>query len=859
VAYPLTIARLNKGRLNAFRLNWIGADVAPPTAPSNLTATAVGGRRVDLAWGAATDNYAVNNYVIERCKGAGCTSWAYAGSTAGSITTFSDTNANPSTTYRYRVHAGDASGNYGPYSNIATATTADLVNIAIKTPGGWVSLNPWARVAGASITQALNEVADTMSLRIDGDCPYALKGAEINWGDADNVAQFAGHITAVRTTYEGRARNRVYECDCIDYTWLLNSKKVTQRYTNAHVSYIINNLVAGFAPGFSFSPAGITNDLILDEITFTNEELAQAISRTCERGGLYWYVTYDKYVFPFNSTAVQSAGTIDQANPRQSSKLAKHEDYVPVATRIWGRGNGASASVDVPAGSTTIPIDDASWYSSGGGWIECGPQRIFYAGVNDPGTGSIVGAGNAPASGPTVGSATGSNLGAGLAYRYAVSFVTANGETLPGPAIVYTPTGGSVAAPAAPSVELDYYSGSKLVIGGSYRWALEFEVVGGGRVGGAASAAISIPAGDGGLPKWVRVYWPSSITSDPNVTKINVCRTTNGGGTFYFDLKQASPGMAGNVKSSELIDADLVQMGQMAGGSGGSLLAARLSQIPTSARPGVTARKLYRTAANGSQLKLLATINDNTTTTYTDTTTDAALGANAPTLDTSGILGGGQINAGASAILVASVSPFSPAGGWVRVGERVLPYSGISGSSLTLPTPLDSTLSYGTEIINAPHLTGIPQAGIGGCILYPIAAGDQAMIFTWVDDQAAINALAAATGGDGIKEEFLTDGRLAWVELSARCQAMLTMRKDPLVTVTFETRDPAVTVGKTITFNTTEPPIVGTFLIQRVTISDFQAKGSIAHPGARRVVEASSRRYTFDDLVQQIKLLGRIN
>lgn len=48
----------------------------------------------------------------------------------------------------------------------------------------------------------------------------------------------------------------------------------------------------------------------------------------------------------------------------------------------------------------------------------------------------------------------------------------------------------------------------------------------------------------------------------------------------------------------------------------------------------VTARKLYRTAANGSTYLLLATIADNTTTTYTDNTADASLGAEAPATNT---------------------------------------------------------------------------------------------------------------------------------------------------------------------------------------------------------------------------------
>jgi uncharacterized phiE125 gp8 family phage protein len=50
----------------------------------------------------------------------------------------------------------------------------------------------------------------------------------------------------------------------------------------------------------------------------------------------------------------------------------------------------------------------------------------------------------------------------------------------------------------------------------------------------------------------------------------------------------------------------------------------------------VTARKLYRTAAGGSTYMLLATIADNTTTSYTDNIADASLGAGAPATNTTG-------------------------------------------------------------------------------------------------------------------------------------------------------------------------------------------------------------------------------
>ena len=68
-----------------------------------------------------------------------------------------------------------------------------------------------------------------------------------------------------------------------------------------------------------------------------------------------------------------------------------------------------------------------------------------------------------------------------------------------------------------------------------------------------------------------------------------------------------------------------------------------LSAIPTGTSGVVTARKIYRTVAGGTQHKLVTTINDNTTTTYTDNIADGSLGANVPTSNTTaaGILVGG--------------------------------------------------------------------------------------------------------------------------------------------------------------------------------------------------------------------------
>jgi fibronectin type 3 domain-containing protein len=99
-------------------------DVTPPTAPSNLVASAASGSQINLSWRASTDLGGVTGYRIERCQGAGCTNFAQIGTSTG--TSYSSTGLLEITTYSYRVRATDARGNLSEYSNTASSTTLDV-------------------------------------------------------------------------------------------------------------------------------------------------------------------------------------------------------------------------------------------------------------------------------------------------------------------------------------------------------------------------------------------------------------------------------------------------------------------------------------------------------------------------------------------------------------------------------------------------------------------------------------------------------------------------------------------------------------------------------------------------------------
>ena len=53
-----------------------GGDTTPPSAPTGLAAAASGGIQANLSWTASTDNVAVAQYLVERCQGVGCSSFA---------------------------------------------------------------------------------------------------------------------------------------------------------------------------------------------------------------------------------------------------------------------------------------------------------------------------------------------------------------------------------------------------------------------------------------------------------------------------------------------------------------------------------------------------------------------------------------------------------------------------------------------------------------------------------------------------------------------------------------------------------------------------------------------------------------
>ncbi len=232
----------------------------------------------------------------------------------------------------------------------------------------------------------------------------------------------------------------------------------------------------------------------------------------------------------------------------------------------------------------------------------------------------------APSSPPTLTKNNGGNLAQGV-YKYTTTAVNAAGETTPSAEASVTLN--EVQRPGFGGAGLNFLSGGSLDDNGVYSWTLTFVTAQGetlASTGAPGGGAIGVGNTQANFPNG---SMPTTAPGDTGVTHKNLYRTTNGGSTFKLVAQLTLATTSYNDTTADgSLGADAP--------STNTAVYRKISVtgIPTSADPTVTARKLYRTVANGSTYKLVTTINDNSTTTYADNIADGSLGANAPSTNT---------------------------------------------------------------------------------------------------------------------------------------------------------------------------------------------------------------------------------
>jgi hypothetical protein len=165
----------------------ISQDTQPPTAPTNLTATA-SGTTITLNWTASTDNVGVTGYLVER-QDPGSTSFVQIGTTT-TATTYNDSGLAANSTYSYRVRATDGSGNLSPYSNVAQATAQ-------------FGISPHMAMLTFAQTQQFTANSTGVSWAVDGVVGGSASSGTISSAGSYTAPTSIGSHTVTGTTADG--------------------------------------------------------------------------------------------------------------------------------------------------------------------------------------------------------------------------------------------------------------------------------------------------------------------------------------------------------------------------------------------------------------------------------------------------------------------------------------------------------------------------------------------------------------------------------------------------------------------------------------------------------------------------------
>jgi hypothetical protein len=493
--------------------------------------------------------------------------------------------------------------------------------------------NAPTRVIYKSVTirDVLFDAPNTCALTLYGAAPSVGSAVDV-WVDS-NVPKhlFSGELQTVDRTYKGRPDTVLHPVTAIDDTARANRRRPLMRFVNVSATTVAQTLIATYT---DFSSAGVEANLPPVSITFDGSEAGMkgCLTALAKLIGGYWYFE-NKTLYLFITPPGTPPDPIDDTPGRflHEPQIRWSSDKSQVRTRVYGKGASTSIITSLDAGTTLVPLENGEMFSAVGGQAIAAAvpdgaayKVVTYTGVQLGGGGGLVGPGASPSAAPGLSLLDGAGIESGV-HKYAITFTTASGESLPSP--VSAITVGPIAAPAsAPLAGAATTGGS--IEPGRYQYAVSFVTAVGETTISPFSPAVETSSQTTGV---------IAQTPPPNIALAGITAGINPAGAiapgiYYYRLEdvtaQGTTGSSGSFKGVSV--------------SGGAN-AVQLQFIPA-AGAGVTSRRLYRTTANPPDAnteayRFLATL-ASTATTHLDLAADASLGgATIPMTNTTGSAG----------------------------------------------------------------------------------------------------------------------------------------------------------------------------------------------------------------------------
>lgn len=722
------------------------------------------------------------------------------------------------------------------------------------------------RFPGISIKDVLNNTPNTCTFIVDGSSNKPDPGEKIEIVDANdgNRLLFAGTAQSIKQVYEGLTDQLAWEVTCIDFTGLLNKRRPFVSYDNISVTAIVKDLVARYCPGFT--SAHVQTNLAKITATFDGtKDMATVFSDLGNAiGGGHWYVDYIQDVHFFHvvppgvlgPTAVQAPlgnGPGTGMTVAEGASIPSTFSFPPMqvyfrTTFIYSNGletayspisNIIALSGTKIISFTGVPIGAVI------GALTVVTRRIYYTVV---GSGTVVQFVDINDNVTTSFTTWFASLGASVA-----TVVSSNVNAPVPPTVVVPPPAGPTRAPQLVQgstywIDYEHSIGRLLFItdqlGATYTPGLYTFVYtwlyedGTESLPSPASGAITSngsqgllvsdldvgPSINGSACKGIIVYGAIHQGVSPTPAWQYLTRWTPLILTTELNTKQIFPAGGPLQQPPHMIYGDPGSPGSITG-PGETYPEPVIPIWPNN---------------DGPSLELTDPpddIDDLNTDLLRDpqftSEEDLSQVRNKVHVIGSGTSVVAAAAVGESTLTVADIDLLSAAGGQILVGNLITEYLGISGrlgqGIVYLLLPLAAAISEGTAIN-----------------LYQLCEDH--------DAQRQLGRIELDFNGnptDGVHEYTIRDASLVLpLQLYMRGMAELELFGRPIVTIDYATRDPKTKSGKIVHVDLTNPPCVGDFLIQDVTIDQVHDENDTLFP--RYTVRASSVKFDLTDLLLQI-------
>jgi chitodextrinase len=339
----------------------IPPDTTPPTAPTNLTATAASSTQINLAWTASTDNVGVAGYQIQRCQNAACANFANLGAPV-TTTTFNDTGLTASTSYSYRVSAKDVANNVSPFSNIASATTQAGSSITVSVSPRRASVTTsQPQQFSAAVTGSANT---SVTWEIDG----TLGGSTTTLGTIDATGKYTppatgtipgAHVVAARsaadTTVTGTASVAVTDLAAVS-TYQNDSQRTGQ---NQQEYALTPSIVSAANFGKRFSCDTTEGNTVPGHV-YAQPLYVANLSIGGVKHNVFFVVTESDWVYAFDADGGANGTTCTvlwKASMLDSTSMPPH-DPIPSETTVPAADTGETGDLIPEIGITSTPVID---------------------------------------------------------------------------------------------------------------------------------------------------------------------------------------------------------------------------------------------------------------------------------------------------------------------------------------------------------------------------------------------------------------------------------------------------------------------------------------------------------------------